>query len=107
MTNLQTKAQDTLNGKCWTPEMDTTEFRNQPWYSNNDYLEHFLDSIWYPANGIKRIVGSPVRFWIPIKFWIYRNDDGTGGPTLPQIQDLILLIFYLHFTDSETQMIRI
>lgn len=68
--NLQSKAQDTLNDKCWTPEMDTTEFQNQPWYSNNDSLEHFLDSIGYPAalprNGI---VGAPVvRFWIPVKF---------------------------------------
>ena len=45
LINLQTKGQDTLNGKCWTPEMDTTEFQNQPWYSNNDYLENFLDSM--------------------------------------------------------------
>ena len=88
---LQVNAQDTLTGKCWTPEMDTTEFQNQPWFSNNDYLEHFLDSIGYPAAGsVNRIVGAPqVRFWIPLKFWVYRNDDGTGGPTLRQIQTLI------------------
>ena len=61
---LQVNAQDTLIGKCWTPEMDTTEFQNQPWFSNNDYLEHFLDSIGYPAAGSgNRIVGAPqVRF---------------------------------------------
>jgi len=45
--NAHLYAQDTLSSKCWTPEMDTTEFRNQPWYSNNDYLENFLDSIGY------------------------------------------------------------
>jgi len=84
-------AQDTLSSKCWTPEMDTTEFRNQPWYSNNDYLENFLDSIGYPSGSQQyRIIGAPeVRFWIPIKFWIYRNDNGTGGPSLPQVQSLI------------------
>lgn len=44
-------AQDTLNNRCWTQEMDTTEFQNQPWYSNNDYIENFLDSIGYPLKG--------------------------------------------------------
>jgi hypothetical protein len=71
--------------------MDTTEFQNQPWFSNNDYLEHFLDSIGYPAAGSgNRIVGAPqVRFWIHIKFWIYRDDNGNGGPTVTQIQTLM------------------
>lgn len=91
LSSLHAFAQDTLTSKCWTPEMDTTEFQNQPWFSNNDYLEHFLDSIGYPAAGSgNRIIGVPeVRFWIPIKFWIYRNDNGIGGPTLPQIQTLM------------------
>lgn len=83
-------AQDTLTGKCWTPEMDTTEFQQQPWFSNNDYLERFLDSIGYPPAGSgNRIVGPPVRFWIPIKFWIYRDDNGNGGPDLKQIRTLM------------------
>ncbi len=71
--------------------MDTTEFQQQPWYSNNDYLENFLDSIGYPGQMQQNIiVGAPeVRFWIPIKFWIYRDDNGNGGPTLLQIQDLM------------------
>lgn len=70
--------------------MDTAEFQQQPWFSNNDYLERFLDSIGYPPAGSgNRIVGAPVRFWIPIKFWIYRDDNGIGGPTLPQIQNLM------------------
>jgi hypothetical protein len=67
------KAQ-TPTESCWTPEIDTIEFRNLPWYDNNNYLEQFLDSIGYPAVGSSnRIVGSPVKFWIPIKFWIYRE----------------------------------
>lgn len=48
LSTFQVKSQDTLNNRCWTPDMDTTEFQNQPWYSNNDYLENFLDSIDYP-----------------------------------------------------------
>lgn len=90
VVTTQIKAQDTLNGKCWTPEMDTTEFKNLPWYDDNDFLERFLDSIGYPpAGGGYRIVGTPVKYWIPIKFWIYRDDNGNGGPTLSQIQNLM------------------
>jgi len=38
--------------------MDTTEFQNQPWFRNNDYVEIFLDSIGYPAAAQdNRIVG--------------------------------------------------
>jgi hypothetical protein len=36
-------------GNCWTPEMDTSEFYNLPWFDNNDMLEQFLDSIGYPS----------------------------------------------------------
>lgn len=90
--SLKFYAQDTsTTGKCGTPDMDTTEFKSLHWYDNNDYLEHFLDSIGYPSGGGgNRIIGSPnVRFWIPLKFWIYRNSDGTGGPSLAQIQNLV------------------
>ncbi len=90
--SLNFYAQDTsATGKCGNTDLDTTEFKNQPWYDNNDYLEHFLDSIGYPQQGgSNRIIGSPtVKFWIPIHFWIYRNDDGSGGPTHTQIQNLV------------------
>lgn len=74
---------------CLTPEMDSTEFMAQPWFDNNNYLETYLDSLGYPpAGGGNRIVNN-VKFWIPVKFWIYRYDDGTGGPTMVQIQRLL------------------
>lgn len=28
LISINTQSQDTLTGKCWTPEMDTTEFYN-------------------------------------------------------------------------------
>ncbi|NTS42504.1 pre-peptidase C-terminal domain-containing protein [Flavisolibacter sp. BT320] len=57
----------------------------------NDMLETFLDSIGYPSEvSTNRIIGRPqVRYWIPIKFWIYRDDNGNGGPTPVQIQRLM------------------
>ncbi|MEJ7821743.1 MAG: hypothetical protein WKF85_05435 [Chitinophagaceae bacterium] len=71
--------------------MDTTEFVELPWFDNNQFLENFLDSIGYPPAGRGyRIVGAPrVTFWIPIKFWIYRDDNGNGGPDLRQLQIMV------------------
>jgi hypothetical protein len=75
---------------CSTPDMDTAEFKQLPWFGNNDFLENFLDSIGYSSPGSgSRIVGAPVRYWIPIRFWVYRFDNGTGGPNLVQLQGLI------------------
>jgi len=81
------QAQDSTD-HCGTANMDTTEFKQLPWFDKNDLLENFLDSIGYP-NGKSRIIEQGVRYWIPVKFWIYRDDDGNGGPTLREIRDLI------------------
>lgn len=79
---------DTLT--CDVPDRDTTELENLPWFGNNQYLENFLDSIGYPNNTASRIINlDQVRFHVPIKFWIYRNSAGVGGPTMNQIQDYI------------------
>ena len=78
------------NDKCLTAEMDTTAFENLPWYDNNDYLENYLDSIGYPTSNVSnRIVGLPVRYWVPVKFWVYRNSLGIGGPDARQIRLLM------------------
>lgn len=52
---------DTTERECSTPDIDTTEFQQLPWFDNNHFLEIFLDSIGYPAAGVgNRIVGAPV-----------------------------------------------
>ena len=52
---------DTSDQRCSTPDIDTTEFQQLPWFDNNQFLEIFLDSIGYPAAGVgNRIVGAPV-----------------------------------------------
>lgn len=90
---------------CGTPEMDTTEFYNQPWVGNNQLLEDFLDSIGYNnTNQNARIIGKPnVIFWIPIKLWIYRRSDGTGGPDLNQIGNIIRNLNNLYNRDNDTR----
>lgn len=53
---------------CDYPDRDTVEFEHLPWFGNNAYLDHFLDSIGYPGPG-SRIVGpNQARFHVPIKF---------------------------------------
>ncbi|HWR33462.1 MAG TPA: T9SS type A sorting domain-containing protein [Chitinophagaceae bacterium] len=85
--NLFSQASDTL--ECDAPDMDSTEAEALPWFGNNDYLEHFLDSIGYNPGG-NRIVGPDrVRYHVPIKFWVYRSSAGTGGPNLQQLQNYI------------------
>jgi hypothetical protein len=66
---LISRAQD--DEFCWTPDMDTTEFYNLPWFDNNQLLEDFLDSIGYP-NPSMRVMEQGIKYRIPIKFWIYR-----------------------------------
>ena len=98
-----TKAQTDTG--CYTPDIDTTEFQQLPWFDNNQFLENFLDSIGYPPAGPgNRIIEAPqVRFWIPVKFWIYRNDNGTGGPTQLQIQRMIDKLNRIYNQQNNTQ----
>lgn len=102
---LQTIIAQTNNlyNPCGTEEIDSTEFKQLPWFDNNPFLENFLDSIGYPAanNTTNRIVGAPsVRFWIPIKFWIYSN---TNNPNQTQIQTMLDKLNNLYNVQNNTQ----
>jgi hypothetical protein len=68
--------------------MDTTEFKQLAWFDNNQVLEDFLDSIGYD-NSSARIMDGVTKYRIPVKFWIYRDDNGNGGPTPVQIQNMM------------------
>jgi hypothetical protein len=76
---------------CGTPDRDTTEFLNLPWIGNNDTLQFLLDSL---------DIDNPLRstnnvyFRIPIKVWIHRHSDGSGGITLLKVRN------WLHKTNE-------
>ena len=83
--NLYIPPPDTL--LCGATDRDTTELEALPWFGNNQYLENFLDSIGYPPPSSNIVIGlDRVIYRIPIKFWVYRNSAGFGGPTLLQIR---------------------
>jgi hypothetical protein len=85
-TSLVKAQNDTL---LCDAKADTNYLKTLPWYGNNIYLENFLDSIGYPSS-VSRIVGTDrVKYRIPIKFWVYRNNTGTTGPTTVQLQKYI------------------
>jgi hypothetical protein len=72
--------------ECDFPQKTKDEIMQLPWYGNNKYLENLLDSLGYPSNA-QRIVGlDRVWFRVPIKFWVYRFSNGTGGPSNQDLQ---------------------
>lgn len=85
---------------CGTLERDSLEFENLPYYDNNDMLENFLDSINYPSSNM-RFAGDPTRLWIPIKFYIIRNSNGSGGVSENRIKPLMTSLNQL-FRDNLT-----
>lgn len=86
----QSEGQSTDTIECSTPERDTTDFENLPWWGNNQYLEDLLDSLGYSSSSSisPNVVFSTsvVKYRVPIKFWIYRHSNGTGGPNENQLQ---------------------
>lgn len=83
-------------------DRDTTELESLPWFGNNQYLNNLLDSMGYPSSA-DRIVGSDrVKYRVPIKFWVYRRSDGTGGPNLQNLQTYIDNLNRIYNTDNNT-----
>lgn len=67
-------------------------------------MEDLLDSIGYPAaGGGYRIIGPErVRYHVPVKFWVYRNSAGVGGPTDRQLRDYIDNLNRFYNVDNNT-----
>lgn len=72
---------------CGTPERDTTEFMQLPWIGNNDTLHWLLDSLDID-NALRST--NPVFLRIPIKAWVHRHSDGSGGMSLSDIRDWLI-----------------
>ena len=73
---------------CTTIDMDTTEFKQLPWYGNEQYLENLLDSVGYPSPCPTCRVEVGVRYRIPVVFWVYNNSAGTDRRGVPEDDDI-------------------
>ena len=59
------------------------DYRKKPWKGNNQFLLNYLMKIDY-YNG-----SDKVRYLVPIKFWAYRSDNGTGGASHSEIKTFL------------------
>jgi len=78
---------------CGTAPMDSANFVNQPWYGNNQYLLDLVDSIRYlPPIPKSTIVGGfdqQAAYWVPVKAWVYNQNDGTDGLSREEVETSI------------------
>ncbi len=72
-------AQDVKKTKRSDKDKTDFDYRKKPWKGNNAFLNEYLQSINYFDNKDK------IRYLVPIHFWIYRNNNGTGGAPLSDI----------------------
>lgn len=68
---------------CGNSEVFSFDYRKKPWKGGNKFLFDYLGKINYDEN-----VDS-VRFLVPVKFWVNRNNDGSGGASDKEIKVLV------------------
>ncbi len=79
MSTTNLFAQKTDSTQYPNKEKKEVSYHKQPWKGNNAFLHDYLKSISYFGNETK------IRFLVPIQFWIYRYNDGSGGASLKDI----------------------
>ncbi|MBN1251533.1 MAG: hypothetical protein JXA16_05320 [Bacteroidales bacterium] len=68
---------------CGAKESFNLDLRKKPWKGNNLFLSEYLKKINYYADIEK------IRYRVPLKLWIYRKSDGSGGVSDEKIKDFI------------------
>ncbi|WP_416864896.1 MAG: T9SS type A sorting domain-containing protein [Imperialibacter sp.] len=85
---------DAISGDtCGTQDIDNTAFYQLPWVGNNQYLDDLLDSVGWPFDPVDPAYrvepNTVVKYRIPVAFWVYHRNDGSGGITDNQVKELI------------------
>ena len=73
LAHSQLNAQFLNDEFCGTKEVLDLDYRKKPWKGKNSFLFDYLDKINYGQNP------DSVRYLVPIKFWVYCANDGSGG----------------------------
>lgn len=73
--------------------MDSTTFVNKPWIGNNQFLIDIADSVGYGNQAIPKSESGgfdPIAvYWIPVKAWVYNDNNGTGGIDEAEVEESI------------------
>ncbi|MEN8120589.1 MAG: hypothetical protein ABFS35_09595 [Bacteroidota bacterium] len=86
--NQRINAQFLNDEFCGNKEVLNLDYRKKPWKGKNQFLFNYLKKIDYKDNK------DSIRFLVPIKFWLYRNNDGSGGASDEEIKVLMTDLNY-------------
>ncbi len=79
----QLKAQILDDAACLSGGKLEMDYRKKPWKGNNQFLMVYLNEIKYFESKDK------IRFLVPVKFWVYRDNKGQGGASIVDIKKFI------------------
>ncbi len=76
-----------IEADCGTTKISERKFEKQAWFGNNEILYDILDSCAYYNAENK----GNVLFRIPVKFWVYRdNNKTTGGASERELKNMMI-----------------
>jgi hypothetical protein len=60
--------------KCGTEDPSESYITSQPWYGNEEFLQHFSDSILTNMKSATSSLVENVIFHVPVQFWVNTKD---------------------------------
>ncbi len=78
---------------CANKEVLSLDYRKKPWKGKNQFLHTYLEKIDYNETE------DLIRYRIPVKFWIYRNNKGNKGASDEKIKAFMDSLNYYHKTN--------
>ena len=86
---------------CGTGNMDSAAFVNKPWVGNNQFLLDIVDSVGYgqtamPKSNIQGGFDPQAIYWVPVKAWVYNDDNGNGEFLFENLNSGFMNINHFH-----------
>lgn len=84
LTEIKATSQQLDDAICGSGGKLEMDYRKKPWKGNNLFLQKYLEQINYFNETDK------VRYLVPLKFWVYRDNNGQGGASLKEIRQFMI-----------------
>lgn len=97
ISGLFSQAGSLNDGFCKTSEISNRKLQQLPWYGNNQVLHQILDSAGYYE---QKFDFENALYRVPVKLWIYRKNDGTGGLTEPEIKKMFQYLNHFNILNN-------